>query len=322
MNYRRLGNTGMKISEVSLGAWTTYGGSVQDKKLITQIVEKALEAGVNFFDNADAYARGKGESYMGEVFKDVGAERRHLVLSTKVYWPFSDDDPNDRGLSRKHVLESIDGSLERMGTDYVDIYFAHRYDEETTMEEIVEVFSDVVKSGRAHYWGTSEWSAAQIAEAYTYAKANGLVAPVTEQPQYSMLWRERVEEQILPVTEPKGIGLVVWSPLAMGMLTGKYDDGVPDDSRFGQNDQFGERFLTDENGQKVKELKKVADDLGISRAQLALAWVLRQRGVSSVITGATKVSQLEDNVKAAEVELSQEHLDQIDGILGNKPEEE
>ena len=153
MNYRRLGNTGMKISEVSLGAWTTYGGSVQDKKLITQIVEKALEHGVNFFDNADAYARGKGESYMGEVFKDIGAERRHLVLSTKVYWPFSDDDPNDRGLSRKHVLESIDGSLERMGTDYVDIYFAHRYDEETTMEEIVEVFSDVVKSGRAHYWG-------------------------------------------------------------------------------------------------------------------------------------------------------------------------
>ena len=321
MNYRRLGNTGMKISEVSLGAWTTYGGSVQDKKLITQIVEKALGAGVNFFDNADAYARGKGESYMGEVFKDIGAERRHLVLSTKVYWPFSDDDPNDRGLSRKHVLESIDGSLERMGTDYIDIYFAHRYDTETTMEEIVEVFSDVVKSGRAHYWGTSEWSAAQIAEAYTYAKANGLVPPVTEQPQYSMLYRERVEEQILPVTEPKGIGLVVWSPLAMGMLTGKYDDGVPDDSRFGQNDSFGERFLTDENGQKVKELKKIADDLGISRAQLALAWVLRQKGVSSVITGATKVSQLEDNVKAAEVELSQEHLDKIDDILGNKPDE-
>lgn len=322
MNYRRLGNTGMKISEVSLGAWTTYGGSVQDKKLITNIVEKALEHGVNFFDNADAYARGKGESYMADVLKGIGVDRHHLVLSTKVYWPMSDDDPNDKGLSRKHVSESIDMSLERMATDYVDIYFAHRYDTETPMEEIVDVFSDVVRSGRAHYWGTSEWSAAQIAEAHTYAKANGLVAPVTEQPQYSMLYRERVEEQILPVTEPKGIGLVVWSPLAMGMLTGKYDDGVPDDSRFGQNDSFGERFLTDENGQKVKELKKVADDLGISRAQLALAWVLRQEGVSSVITGATKVSQLEDNVKAAEVELNQDHLDQIDGILGNKPEKQ
>lgn len=320
MNYRRLGNTGMKVSEVSLGAWTTYGGSVQDKKLITQIVEKALEAGINFFDNADAYARGKGESYMSEVFETIGVERHHLVLSTKVYWPMSDDDPNDRGLSRKHVSESIDRSLERMGTDYVDIYFAHRYDTETPMEEIVEVFSDVVRSGRAHYWGTSEWSAAQIAEAHTLAKANGLVAPVTEQPQYSMLYRERVEEQILPVTEPKGIGLVVWSPLAMGMLTGKYDEGVPEDSRFGQNDSFGERFLTDENRQKVKDLKNVADKLGVSRAQLALAWVLRQGGVSSVITGATKVSQLEDNVKAAELELSQDHLDEIDTILGGASE--
>ena len=317
MKYRRLGNTGMKVSEVSLGAWTTYGGSVEDKKLITQIVEKALEAGVNFFDNADAYARGKAESYMGEVFKNIGVGRRHLVLSTKVYWPFSDDDVNDRGLSRKHVLESIDDSLERMGTDYVDIYFAHRYDEETTMEEIVEVFSDVVKSGRAHYWGTSQWSAAQIAEAVSYAKSNGLVAPVTEQPQYSMLYRERVEEQILPVTEPKGIGLVVFSPLAQGMLTGKYDDGVPEESRFGQNENTSKRLLTDENSKKVKDLKSVADDLGITRAQLALAWVLRQPGVSSVITGATKVSQLEDNVKAAEVELSDEHLEKIDSILAD-----
>ena len=315
MQYRRLGNSGMKVSAVSLGAWTTYGGSVEDKKLITQIVEKALEAGVNFFDNADAYARGKAETVMGEVYRDIGVERRHQVLSTKVYWPFSDDDPNDRGLSRKHVLESIDGSLERMGTDYVDIYFAHRYDEETPLEEIVEVFSDVVKSGRAHYWGTSEWSAAQIAEAVSYAKSNGMVAPVTEQPQYSMLYRERVEEQILPVTEPKGVGLVVWSPLAMGMLTGKYDDGVPEGSRFGQNDSFAERFLNEENRQKVKELKTVADDLSITRAQLALAWVLRQPGVSSVITGATKVSQLEDNVKAAEVELEDEHLEKIDGVL-------
>ena len=316
MQYRRLGNTGMKVSAISLGAWTTFGDSVQDKKLITSIVEKALESGVNFFDNADAYARGKAESFMGEVFNDLGPERSSLVLSSKVYWPMSDD-INDRGLSRKHVLESIDKSLERMQTDYLDIYFAHRYDPETPLEETVEAFSDIVKSGRALYWGTSEWSAAQIAEAHTFAKANGLVAPVTEQPQYSMLYRERVEEQILPVTEAKGIGLVVWSPLAMGMLTGKYDAGVPEGSRFANNDSFASRFLNDENSQKVKQLKSVADELGATRAQLALAWVLRQKGVSSVITGATKVSQLEDNVKAAELELSAEQIEAIDAILAS-----
>jgi voltage-dependent potassium channel beta subunit len=226
MRYRRLGRSGLKVSAVSLGAWTTYGGSVQDKALIKDIVAKAFEGGINFFDNADAYARRQGEAFLGEIFEDLDIPRHHLVLSTKVFWPMSDA-ITDRGLSRKHVLESIDMSLDRMRTDYVDIYFAHRFDPETPMEEIVEVFSDVVRSGRAHYWGTSEWSAAQIAEAHTYATAHGLVAPVTEQPQYSMLYRERVEQQILPVTEPKGIGLVVWSPLAMGMLTGKYDDGAP-----------------------------------------------------------------------------------------------
>lgn len=314
MKYRKLGKSGLKVSVVSLGAWTTYGGSVQDRKLITHIVEKALEGGINFFDNADAYARGQAETVMGEIFGDIGVERRHLVLSSKVFWPFSDN-VNDRGLSRKHVLESIDGSLERMQTDYVDIYFAHRYDPETPLEEIVEAFSDVVRSGRALYWGTSEWTAAQIAEAHTYAKAYGLVAPVTEQPQYSLLSRERVEEQILPVTEAKGIGLVVWSPLGQGMLTGKYDEGIPAGSRFDVNEKFGERFLTDENRRKVIALKEVADDLGITRAQLALAWVLRQPGVSSVITGATQVSQLEDNIGAAEVELDEALLERVEAVM-------
>lgn len=315
MKYRRLGTTGMKVSQVSLGAWTTYGGSVQDRALITSIVERALEGGVNFFDNADIYARGEGERFMTGVLHDIGVERHKLVLSSKVFWPMSDD-VNDRGLSRKHVLESIDRTLERMEEDYLDLYFAHRYDPETPMEEIVEAFSDVVKSGRAHYWGTSEWSAAQIAEAHAFAKANGLVAPVVEQPQYSMLYRERVEEQILPVTHPKGIGLVVWSPLAMGMLTGKYDEGMPEGSRFADNDGFAERFLTDANRRIVLRLKEVADDLGVTRAQLALAWTLRQPGVSSVITGATKVSQIEDNLGAAELELDEATITRIDAILG------
>jgi voltage-dependent potassium channel beta subunit len=316
MIYRRLGRTGLKVSQLSLGAWTTYGGSVEDQKLITEIVERALQGGVNFFDNADIYARGEGERTMTKALHDIGVERRTLVLSSKVFWPMSDD-VNDRGLSRKHVLESIDRSLDRMGLDYLDLYFAHRYDPETPMEEIVEAFSDVVRSGRAHYWGTSEWSAAQIAEAHAFAKGNGLVPPVVEQPQYSMLYRARVEERILPATEPKGIGLVVWSPLAMGMLTGKYDEGVPEGSRFAEHEGFAERFLTEAHRRKVIELKQVADDLDLSRAQLALAWVLRQPGVSSVITGATKVRQIEDNLGAADAELDEAAIARIEEILAD-----
>lgn len=314
MQYRRLGNTGMKVSIVSLGAWITYGGSMRDQTLITRITERALEHGINFFDNADIYAHGESERVMAQAYHDIGIKRHRLVLSSKVFWPMSDNDVNDRGLSRKHVLESIDSSLERMQTDYVDIYFAHRYDPETPLEEVVEAFSDVVRSGRAHYWGTSEWSAAQIAEAHAFAKGSGLVAPVVEQPQYSMLARERVEGEILPTTTAKGIGLVVWSPLAQGMLTGKYDDGVPADSRFAR-EQFGRHFLTEENRAKVKALKGVADELGITRSQLALAWVLRQPGVSSVITGATSLEQLNDNAKAAEVVLTPAVIEQIDAIL-------
>jgi voltage-dependent potassium channel beta subunit len=304
----------MKVSTVSLGAWTTYGASVQDRTVITEIVEKAFEAGVNYFDNADAYAAGEAEAVMGEVFDDLDLPRHHLVLSTKVYWPMSDD-VNDKGLSRKHVLESIDRSLDRMGTDYVDIFFAHRADAETPLEETVEAFSDVVRSGRAHYWGTSEWSAAQIAEAHTYASAHGLVAPAVEQPQYSMLYRERVEESIMPVAESKGMGLVVFSPLAQGMLTGKYDDGVPEGSRFADNESFRTRLMTEGNAAIVKALKPIADDLGVTRSQLAIAWALRHSSVSSVITGATKVEQLVDNLAAAELDLDDAALARIDEVL-------
>ena len=215
MKYRRLGNSGLKVSAVSLGAWTTFGQSVEDEKLVADIVAAALAGGINFFDNADAYAAGEGERVMARAYENLGVPRHHLVLSTKTYWPMSDD-INDRGLSRKHVLEAIDHSLERMRTDYVDIFFAHRYDIETPLEEIVEAFSDVVRSGRALYWGTSEWPATRIAEAHTFARSNGLVAPISEQPSYSMLNRERVENDILPVTEPKGIGLVVFSPWLRG----------------------------------------------------------------------------------------------------------
>ena len=314
MQYRRLGRTGMKVSAVSLGAWTTYGGSVQDQQLITDIVRTAFDHGINFFDNADIYANGQAERMMGRSLLDLSIPRHQLVLSTKVFWPMSNG-VNDRGLSRKHVLESIDLSLERMQTDYVDIYFAHRYDPETPMEEIVEAFSDVVRSGRAHYWGTSEWSAAQIAEAHALAQASGLVAPVTEQPQYSLLYRERVERDILPVTEPKGIGLVVWSPLAQGMLTGKYDTGLPEGSRLANNENFRKRLFTDENVAKVRALAAIAADLGITRSQLALAWVLRQKGASSAITGATRTAEIVETVAAADVALDEAIVARIDAVM-------
>ena len=314
MQYRNLGNSGLKISTVSLGGWTTYGQTVGEQNVVQRIIDRALELGVNFFDIADVYARGKAEELMGAALDASGAHRHHLVVSSKVYHPMSDD-VNDRGLSRKHIMESIDRSLDRLGFDYLDVYFAHRYDVETPIEETVEAFSDVVRSGRAHYWGTSMWTAAQIAEAHTFAKANGLVAPVTEQPEYSMVRRSRVEEQILPTTTRLGIGLVVFSPLAQGLLTGKYDDGVPSGSRFDNFERFRDQNLTESNAAKVKALKPVADELGLTRAQLALAWVLRQPGVASVITGASRPEQIEDNVKAATVELTPELIEKVDQIL-------
>ncbi len=310
MKYRRLGNTGLKVSEISLGAWTTFGQTVEEQRTVTEIMGKAYELGINFFDNADAYNRGQGERVMGNALRDLGLPRQSYVLSSKVYWPMSDA-VTDRGLSRKHVLESIDMTLERLGVDHLDVYFAHRYDEEAPLEETVEAFTDVVRSGRSHYWGTSMWPAAKIAEAVAFAKGNGLVAPVTEQPSYSLLDRKRVEEEVVPVTEPKGIGLVVFSPLAQGMLTGKYDDGVPEGTRFARFAQFKERFMTEENVRRVRSLKPIADELGVTRAQLALAWLLRQPGVSSVITGATRVEQVVDNAAASDVELTPEVLDRI-----------
>ncbi len=314
MSYRRLGNSGLKVSSVSLGGWTTYGQTVEEQNTVRRIIDRAVELGVNYFDTANAYAKGKCEEMMGEALAEVGP-RHHQVVSSKLYWPMSDN-VNDRGLSRKHIMESIDRTLDRMGFDYLDILFAHRYDEETPLEETVEAFSDVVRSGRIHYWGTSMWTAAQITEAVTFAKSNGLVAPVVEQPEYSMLRRERVETEIMPVTSAKGVGLVVFSPLAQGMLTGKYDTGVPEGSRFAHFETFKKQFLTEENAARVRALKDVADDLGVTRSQLALAWVLRNPNVASVITGATRVEQLEENVGAAGLSLDEDTLSRIDQALG------
>ncbi len=316
MEYRRLGNCGLKVSALSLGGWTTYGDLVKDRQTVRDIIIRAYDAGINFFDIADIYARGEAERMMGEVLRLF--PRHTLVISSKVFWPMSDD-VNDRGLSRKHIMESIDKSLQRIGTDYLDMYFCHRYDEETPVEETVRAMDDLIHQGKVLYWGTSEWTAAQIQEALDICDKHGLYRPQVEQPQYNMLVRERVEQEILPLTEAEGMGLVIWSPLASGVLTGKYDDAIPEDSRLARIDWLREAILErDENPlPKVRALKPIAEKLGITRAQLALAWTLRQPGVSSAITGATRLSQLEDNLKALDVTLTEDVLAEIDAVLAS-----
>lgn len=312
MRYRRLGNAGMKVSAISLGGWINFGEGKVSADTARQVVTTAYDQGINFFDLADIYGIGGAEEQMGAILKDYS--RHTLVISTKLFWPMSDD-INDRGLSRKHIMESIDRSLRRLGTDYVDIYFCHRPDPDTPILETARAMDDLIHRGKVLYWGTSEWSGEQIREAYEVCERYGLYPPQVEQPQYSMLERARVEDEILPVTEPRGIGLVIWSPLAMGMLTGKYDDGIPQDTRFGREPWAAERYLTAANVDRVRQLTPIAEELGINRAQLALAWTLRQPGVSSAIIGATRPEQVIENAAAADAELTPDVIDQIESIL-------
>ena len=312
MEYRRLGSAGMKVSVISLGGWINFGEGKVDSDEARKVVQTAYEQGINFFDLADVYGRGGAEEQMGALLKPY--PRHTLVISSKVYWPMSDD-INDRGLSRKHIMHSIDQSLARLGTDYLDIYFCHRPDPETPIRETARAMNDIINQGKLLYWGTSKWPAAQIVEAYEVCERYGWHLPQTEQPQYSMLFREEVEDSILPATDPRGIGLVPFSPLAMGMLTGKYDEGIPDDTRFSREPWARDRFFNDANVARVRALKSIADDLGITRAQLALAWVLRHPGVSSVITGATRAAQVTDNTAAADAHLSADVIDAIENIL-------
>jgi voltage-dependent potassium channel beta subunit len=312
MEYRRLGHAGIKLSALGLGGWTTFGESVTDLDRAKAIIRAAYEGGINFFDIADAYARGRAEEVMGEILAEY--PRHTLVISTKAYWPMSDD-INDRGLSRKHLYESIQKSLKRIGTEYVDIYYCHRHDPDTPVEEVVRTMDDLIHWGIVLYWGTSEWPAARIAEAVGIARQYGLHAPRVEQPQYNLLVRNRVEQQVLPIAREFGVGLTTFSPLATGVLTGKYDQGIPEDSRFARMDGLRERWLRDDVLERVRALKDVADDLGITRAQLALAWLLHRDGVSSVITGATKVAHVQDNLGALDVDLTPELLARIDEIV-------
>jgi len=302
MPYRSLGRCGTKVGAFSLGGWTTFGGSVKDLTSIRSILHVAYEAGINFFDIADVYAKGEAERVMGAVLKEF--PRHELVISSKVFWPMSED-INDKGLSRKHILESVNRSLQRIGTDYLDIYFCHRYDPETPLEETVRIMSDLVNHGKIIYWGTSEWTAEQLKECFDICEQGGYYKPQVEQPQYSLLARDKFETDVQPTATANGMGLVTWSPLASGMLTGKYDNGVSE-GRLAKMDYLKDRFYTNENVHRIKEMKIISDELGCSRGQLALAWLLEQPGMSSVILGATNVEQLTENLGALKIEITDE----------------
>ncbi|MBN1303657.1 MAG: aldo/keto reductase [Anaerolineales bacterium] len=320
MHYRRLGRSGLKVSEISFGSWITFGTQINEKTA-AKLIHAAYEAGINFFDNADAYADGLAEKIMGKAIQ--GLPREALVISSKVFWPTMPG-PNGRGLSRKHVTESVNASLKRLGLEYLDLYFCHRFDPDTPIDEVVYTMDNLIRQGKILYWGTSEWSAWQIAAAIETANRHHLAPPVMEQPQYNMLRRRRVESELTPVCKEYGIGLTTWSPLYSGILTGKYNEGIPEDSRAALEDyQWIQDRITPERIEIVRSLTTVAQELELSMAQLAIAWLLRRKEVSSVITGATKPDQLKSNVVAGEAveKLTDPVLEQIEQILGNQPNE-
>ena len=320
MEYRRLGRSGLKVSALSFGAWVTFAGQLGDEEA-RKCMSAAYESGVNFFDNAEAYARGKAEEQMGRAIKALGWRRESYVLSTKIFW--GGEGPNDRGLSHKHVIEGVNAALKRLGVEYVDLCFCHRPDPETPIEETVRAMDILIRQGKVFYWGTSEWSAAEIALADGVAQRNGLARPAMEQPQYNMFERDRFEKEYTPVFRDLGIGTTVWSPLASGLLSGKYDQGIPKDSRLALSDYawLKDVVLANEKLEKVRRLAPLAKELGATRAQLALAWCLKNPNVSSVITGASKLEQVKENMKALEVlpKLNEEVMKDIESILGNDP---
>ena len=319
MHYRRLGQSGIKVSEISLGSWVTFGNQIDETTAIS-LIKEAFDQGINFFDNADMYANGVAELMMGKAIATM--PREEMVISSKVFWPTLKG-PNGRGLSRKHITESINASLKRLGTDYVDLYFCHRYDPDTPVEEVVRTMSDLIHQGKILYWGTSEWEASQIMQAYGTARQFGLIPPTMDQPQYNLFHRKRVEDTIMPVTRELGLGLTTFSPLYYGLLSGKYNNGIPKGSRASLDDYSWIRDrITPERIGVVKCLTEISNDLDITPAQLAIAWILRRKEVSSVITGATRLEQLDENLGASEAyeKLTEIDIDRIFACLGNYQE--
>jgi aryl-alcohol dehydrogenase-like predicted oxidoreductase len=315
MDIRNLGSSGLKISEIAYGNWLTHGSQVEEDAALA-CVRQALDEGITTFDTADVYANTAAETVLGKALK--GERREGLEIFTKVYWPTGPGRHNDHGLSRKHIMESINGSLKRLGTDYVDLYQAHRFDYETPLEETMEAFADVVRQGKAHYIGVSEWTADEIRRGHELARE--LRIPfVSNQPQYNMIWRV-IETEVVPTSEELGIGQIVWSPIGQGVLTGKYQPGRPHPEGSRATDdkggsEFIKRYLVDDVLERVQRLQPIADEAGLSLAQLAIAWVLQNSNVSAAIIGASRPEQVTENVKASGVRLEPEAMKRIDDVL-------
>lgn len=322
MEYRRLGKSGLKVSALSLGSWLTFGQQIEDK-VAEELMDIAYEGGINFFDNAEGYAGGKSEIVMGNILKKKSWDRNSYIVSTKIYFGAEEKKPNMIGLSKKHIFEGTNNALKRLQLDYVDLLFAHRPDKETPIEETVWAMHQLIMQGKALYWGTSEWSASEIMEAHYFAEKNHLVGPVMEQPQYNMLWRDKMEMEFQLLFRDFGMGTTIWSPLASGLLSGKYNDADPKDARFSMDniEWLRNRLLVEDNIRKVKLLKTLADKLGTTLPKLSIAWCLRNPNVSTVILGASKTSQLIENLKSLEVVhlMTDEVMEEIDQITGTKP---
>jgi len=323
LEYRYLGSSGLQISALSLGAWVTYGQQVGED-IAYECMTAAYEAGVNFFDNAEAYADGQAEIVMGNAIKKAGWKRSDLIISTKIFW--GGEGPNDQGLSRKHIMEGAHSSLKRLQMDYVDLIFCHRPDKYTPTEETVWAMNQLINQGKAFYWGTSEWSAEQIMEAYGFARREHLIPPLMEQPQYNMFHRERVEGEYIRLYKEIGLGTTIWSPLASGLLTGKYNEGIPAGTRATMEgyEWLKKRFegeRAERQIEKVRQLVPIAEELDCSLAQLALAWCLKNPNVSTVITGASSRAQVVENMRAIDLsgQLNDDVMERIETILNNKP---
>jgi len=324
MEYRRLGKSGLQVSTLSFGSWVSFSKQINDK-VADELMGVAYDQGINFFDNAEVYALGESEKMMGRVLKKKKWERSSFVISSKAFWGWrgKENKPNQTGCSRKHLLEACDEALQRLQVDYLDLYFCHRPDKNTPISETVWAMNHLTQQGKVLYWGTSEWSAVEIMEAHRVATQNHLIAPTMEQPQYNLFEREKMEKEYRDIFTQVGMGTTIWSPLASGLLSGKYNDGIPKGSRFALEgfDWLKDRWVADDKMKKVKKMAELASKLGVSTAALSIAWCIKNPNVSTAILGATKKQQLIENLKAIEAEklLDQELMDKIENIMKNKP---